>query len=79
MAAGSGQLRAGPAYRLSHAGLSRARRRALLGAFTLRLSPSRRGAGFAEKCPRMQPNGKLLFNIRISTEAEINGTVKGVV
>jgi len=39
----------------------------------------RSGVAFAEKRHRMRSNGKLLFNIRISTEAEINGTVKGVV
>ncbi|MCK1494904.1 hypothetical protein IVB14_31965 [Bradyrhizobium sp. 180] len=50
---------------------------AVIGAFTSRPSPSRPGAGFAEMCPGMPPNGKLVFNIRISTEAEINGTVKG--
>src|SRR3954466_9101063 len=32
---------------------------------------------FAEKRCRMRSNGKLVFNIRISTEDEINGTVKG--
>jgi len=36
----------------------------------------KRGAEFAENRNRMQSNGKLLFNIRISTEDEINGTVK---
>ena len=34
---------------------------------------------FADKCRNMRLNRKLLFNIRISTEDEINGTVKGVV
>jgi hypothetical protein len=34
-------------------------------------------AGFAEKRCRLWSNGKLVFNIRISTEDEINGTVKG--
>ena len=77
IAAGSGRLHAGRAYCPSHAGLSRALRCALIGAFTSRLLASRRGAGLAEKRPCMQPNGKLLFNIRISTEAEINATVKG--
>jgi len=47
--------------------------------FTERLLPSRRGAGLAEKRWRTRPKRKLLFNIRISTEDEINGTVKGVV
>jgi hypothetical protein len=32
--------------------------------------------GFAESRRRMQSNSKLLFNIRIGTEEEINGTVK---
>jgi hypothetical protein len=49
---------------------------AVIGAFTCRVSRLKRGAGFAEKRSCMQSNGKLLFNIRISTEAEINGTVK---
>ncbi|WP_247437149.1 hypothetical protein [Bradyrhizobium sp. 139] len=37
------------------------------------------GSAFAEKRYPMPSNRKLVFNIRISTEAEINGTVKGVV
>jgi hypothetical protein len=70
-------LREDRAYRPSQAGLSRAPGPAVIGTFTSRASPLRRGAGFAEKrCP-MQSNGKLVFNIRISTEDEINGTVKG--
>jgi len=36
-----------------------------------------RRARFAEKRCRTPSNRKLLFNIRISTEDEINGTVKG--
>lgn len=36
-------------------------------------------AAFAESRYRMPPKRRLVFNIRISTEAEINGTVKGVV
>ncbi|SPP91612.1 protein of unknown function [Bradyrhizobium vignae] len=35
-----------------------------------------RGAAFAEKRCSMQSTRKLLFNIRSSTEDEINGTVK---
>jgi hypothetical protein len=55
-----------------------ARAVSLLSARLLRASKLRRhGAGFAEKRCRMPPNRKLLFNIRISTEDEINGTVKG--
>jgi hypothetical protein len=49
----------------------------MIGSFTARLLPSRRGGGFAEKRRSMQKNRKLLFNIRSSTEDEINGTVKG--
>jgi hypothetical protein len=45
-----------------------------------RMPPAlRRAAGFAEKRCCLPPNPKLLINIRISTEDEINGTVKGVV
>jgi hypothetical protein len=58
------------------AGFFCARRNAVIGAFTCRVCRIKRGAGFAENRSRMQSNGKLLFNIRISTEAEINGTVK---
>jgi len=36
-------------------------------------------AGFAENRSAAQSNSKLRFNIRISTEDEINGTVKWVV
>jgi hypothetical protein len=36
-------------------------------------------AGFAESRSAARSNGKLRFNIRISTEDEINGTVKWVV
>lgn len=45
----------------------------------LSLSDRKPRAGFAESRGDMRSNGKLLFNIRISTEAEINGTVKWVV
>jgi hypothetical protein len=48
-----------------------------MGTFTQRVPPSRRGAGLAEKRFCMRSNGKLVFNIRISTEDEINATVKG--
>jgi len=76
-AGGSIQLREDRAYHPSRAGLSRAPGPAVIGTFTSRVSPLRRGAGFAEKRCRMRSNGKLVFNIRISTEDEINGTVKG--
>jgi len=41
------------------------------------MTGAKRGEAFAEKRYRAWANCKLLFNIRISTEAEINGTVKG--
>ncbi|WP_210191562.1 hypothetical protein, partial [Bradyrhizobium guangdongense] len=50
---------------------------AVLGPLTSPALPLRRGAGFVEKRWGMQLNRKLLFNIRSSTEDEINETVKG--
>jgi hypothetical protein len=77
IAGGSVQFPEGRAYRASRAGLSCAPGLAVIGTFTQCVRPSRRGAGLAEKRCRMRSNDKLLFNIRISTEDEINGTVKG--
>ncbi|MCP3393480.1 hypothetical protein NLM27_32500 [Bradyrhizobium sp. CCGB12] len=56
-----------------------ARTVAQLSARLPHLSRRRDPAPVLPKKLAWQPNGKLLFKIRISTEAEINGTVKGVV
>jgi hypothetical protein len=50
-----------------------------IGAFTCCASGLMPRAGFAEDRSPARSNGKLRFNIRISTEDEINGTVKWVV
>ncbi|MGY4465669.1 hypothetical protein ACVWWK_001351 [Bradyrhizobium sp. LB9.1b] len=76
IAGDSVQFREGRAYRASRAFL-RAPGLAVIGTFTQCVRPSRRGAGLAEKRCRMRSNDTLLFNIRISTEDEINGNVKG--
>ncbi|RXH07266.1 hypothetical protein [Bradyrhizobium guangzhouense] len=52
---------------------------AVIAAFTRRVLGLTPGRRFAENRFRMPSNRKLRFNIRISTEDEINGTVKRVV
>ncbi|WP_143199206.1 hypothetical protein [Bradyrhizobium sp. NAS80.1] len=71
------QIYASRAHGPAGAGLSRTCHAAFIGAFTCCICRRTHAAAFAERRCRMQPNGKLVFNIRISTEAEINGTVKG--
>jgi hypothetical protein len=61
------------------AGFFCACRDAVIGAFTCWASGLMPRAGFAENRSAAQSNSKLRFNIRISTEDEINGTVKWVV
>lgn len=72
-------IRAARGYHPSPAGFFRANRSAVIGAFTYGFSRMRCGDAAVEKRDRMPSKRKLVFNIRISTEAEINGTVKGVV
>ena len=59
------------------AGIFYAQRVAIIRAFTYCESGLAPHAGFTENRAPLPSNGKLVFNIRISTEDEINGTVKG--
>lgn len=75
----TGFIRASHADPSMSADVFYARRGVVIRAFTCRVSGLEPHTGFAENRGPMRSNGKLLFNIRICTEDEINGTVKWVV